>query len=216
MILMVFFHSENDNKIRRTCYLGFFKAQKQAAGKIDSLIKLNPRSQSLRLRQRLAEAKLALAIATENPAMAAAAEIEIQKILRLRHLLSLQQRRLIVEGQLALDFSQQTVLQELNGSFTSSLSKMNAWTPTSIYFKTSHFAQLGVLADDTDLAPIYSVDPKLESRQELGISWRKSHLAEGPLQNWFRGRYEENKVCSVIPKFQNQEWGFQVGQDKFW
>lgn len=205
LVLMGFFHTELENKIRKICYTNFFRAQNLASQKIDKLLSLNPRATQLMIRQRVAEAKLAAAL---DPLTAAAAQAEIAEILRLRGILDFQQKSIISDGQLHLLESQSRTVRELNG--------LKVGLSTKLSFRPLSEIRLAVKADRLDIAPTYSRDPNLESIQELGVRWSKSHFAGGPLRPWLQGSFQEEKQCSIIPKFKNQRWVFQVSQDKFW
>lgn len=205
LVLMSFFHTELENKIRKICYTNFFRGQNLASQKIDQLLNLNSQATQLLLQQRLAEAKLATAM---DPITAATAQAEITEILRRRGILDLRQKALISEGQFHLIESRTRALRELTN--------IQPGLSTNLMFRPLSEVRLAVNADRRDLAPTYSRDPKIEFIQELGVSWKKSHVANGSLRPWLLGSFEEKKVCSVIPRFKDQKWVFQANQDKFW
>ncbi|MEK2688938.1 hypothetical protein [Bdellovibrio sp. GT3] len=200
-----------DQKFKHTCRSGGLAGQEKASKQIEALLKLNPKAANLIRDLRQAERALKVA---KNPAVQAAILVRIGIIQAAQHVLSIRQKQIILQGNLAL--------QSANQSTSSRLRKVGTELRDYDSIFTSKFLshpraapRLSVSPDGPDIAPIYRTDPDIETRQALVQSWQYDLSMPLNLRGFISGSFKFKKSCSVTVTAKGQSWIPKIHRDRF-
>lgn len=205
-----------ESKIQNLCYSEFFAAQKLASTHIDELIGLNPLSTRLRVEAEYLKIALASAIASFQYPAAAAIEARILIVEAERVILELEQNALISLAQAELTATEVAVRLQIMTELSIFNFALSEWYSHQPALENNSFAQLGVKALRTGLAPNYIVDPRIETMQTLTAHWHDEAFAIGWMREQVVNHYQKDSACGVKIQKSIGHWQFKIDLDRFW
>ncbi|QDK46772.1 hypothetical protein DOM22_17215 [Bdellovibrio sp. ZAP7] len=194
-----------------TCRSGGIDGQENAGKQIDALLKLNPKATRLIQKEQRALAKIA---ATAGTPAQAAAIIEHEAILAQQGILKIRQQQIIIQGNFALQISQQNTARKL-GLLTADINGYKSLFETSARIEPKAAPKLAVSPEGADIAPTYRTDSDIERRQALVHKWQYQLRVQQHLQSFISGDYKFNKSCAVTVTEKGSSWTPKILRDKF-
>lgn len=200
-----------------TCRSELIHTQKDVARDLESLLKLNPLAQTLRMRLKIAYAKLAFAMASQNWGLAAQAKIEISQIKAQQKQLDLVQKLWIQKANFRMQKGSYKVYQDLRKQNQEIAHRLPWFFSYSIQVQFPRTRLLAVKPDTPGVAPVYELKNNFKHEQALSISWN-SHFASGEQKDmkWISNKHIRKDSCSIsLTSKNNQNFYPQMIADRW-
>ncbi|WP_413582600.1 hypothetical protein [Bdellovibrio sp. HCB288] len=200
-----------DQKFNHACRSGGLAGQEKAGNQIEALLKLNPKAAKLIQELTLAERAL---LAAKDPGTQAALIMKIAAIRKAQSILSIRQKQIILQGNLALQSANQSTSSRLRMVGTE-LRDYDSIFTTKFTTQPRTAPRLSVSPDGPDIAPTYRTDLDIETRQALVQSWQYDLSMPHHLRGFISGSFKFKKSCSVTVTAKGQSWTPKIQRDRY-
>lgn len=206
---------QHKTKLRSTCITEVTQIQKNLIQNEQDLFKLNPLARALRLQLRLAYIELAAAVAAENPAWVAEVTLKIFKIKNEQSRLEKVQQAILLKAQMQLRMQTYSLTKKMH-QLSNDLNQIWQFYIKSLtVIEITHNAQVAVVRDSAEPAPIYELAQDYQTRQSLAYRWHSRFKTQPSAQNLLNGESQLEMSCNVTAVKERNSWRILINVAKF-
>lgn len=220
LVLMIFtfgfsgYLIQHKTKIRSTCLTEGRKIQEALANNEESILRLNPIAQALRLRLKLAYAELLAATAAANHPGIILAEAKILQIQQQQRQLDSLQKMLLQKTKRENTFRVSSMQARLNQIDNEASQIWNFYLRLFAFSSLAHSPEVALVRDSPDVAPVYELAQDHDKRQRLVFQWQTHFQTKSTAQNLLEAEAEVEFLCNISAKKEGTKWNLLINVGK--
>lgn len=204
---------QTDLKLKHLCRQEGRKYQEKVLPRLESLLKLNPRSQKLKAERVRLDRLIQAAITRGDMASVTLLNAKRAAVVARQIELDLRQKQLINQSNLDLRRGHLNTTNLLAREAAGS--SVKTFLNLRLRLSPLPAPRLAVRPDSADLAPTYSPVPEFESRQALAQEWHYDINVRWPLMQKSALSFNFSKACAVSLRKEPFKWKVVLSKARF-